>query len=812
MSEADAGVGDGWLDRERMPFATALAHCRSGAFREGYAICQEILAREPDDIDALHLSGLIMCQAGHVEEGIKRLRRAVALNDRIPVLHYNLAEAFRGSSHFGEAAAHYEIALRLAPGFADAQAALGNCLLLQNRMAEAEAALRQATTLNPTTPEPLYHHGNTLLALKRYEEALDRFDRVLAIQPHLAPALHNRGVALLALGRYESALAAFECTLAITPDDTRAIYNRGDALLELGRHQEALADFDRALTLNPSFAEAACHRAVALLELGQPSEALAAIEQALAIAPHRAEAYAVLGNILDALTRPEEALVSYDRALVLDPNHVLALNNRGSVLLSLGRNEEAARDFTHLLAIAPRQDLVLGNQILARLNCGDWSDYDRSVDEVVARIGAGQLPALPFVLLAISGKSSVQVACARTYSTRRYPAAPSPLWRGERYTHERIRVAYLSADFREHAVAFSMAGVWEQHDRSRFETIAVSLGPTAEGAFGSRLKASFDRFSDARDRGDREIAAMLKAWQIDIAIDPMGYTAACRSGIFALRPAPIQVNFFGYPGTTGAEYMHYIIGDRTVIPEGEHAAFSEQVVYLPDSYLPTDAKRMIGETAPSRREAGLPESGFVFCSFNNTYKVTPSLFAIWMRLLREVEGSVLWLLGGDEAVVRNRREYARQHGVDPDRLVFAPRTSHENHLARHRLADLFLDTLPYNAHATAADALWVGLPVLTCCGTSFASRVAASVLGAVGLPELITDNLDDYERLAVRLARDPAALASIKARLAANRATHPLFDTARYTRHLEAAFETMWQRYQRGEPAAPFAVPPLPRA
>jgi predicted O-linked N-acetylglucosamine transferase (SPINDLY family) len=399
------------------------------------------------------------------------------------------------------------------------------------------------------------------------------------------------------------------------------------------------------------------------------------------------------------------------------------------------------------------------------------------------------------------------LSCARIFVSEKFGHSLRPLWRGEPYQHQKIRLAYLSGDFRDHAVASLISGVFEHHATDRFETHGFSFGSDKQSTARSRIESSFDSFVDVERKTDLEIAEMIREKEIDIAIDLMGFTGASRPGILAHRPAPLQVNYLGFAGTLAAPFIDYIVADRVVIPEAQRQAYSEQVVYLPDTYLPHDSKQRIAAKKPTRAEAGLPETGFIFCSFNNTYKFTPEMFDIWMRLLRGVEASVLWLPEGNPAAMRNLKREAEARGVAAARLCFAPfLKAADEHLARLALADLFLDTLPFNAHTTAADALYAGLPVLTTAGGSFPGRVAASLLNAAGLPELVTESLDAYETLAVKLAREPTALAVIKARLAANRATHALFDTARFTRNLEAAFTRMWERQQGGEPPASFAV------
>jgi protein O-GlcNAc transferase len=402
----------------------------------------------------------------------------------------------------------------------------------------------------------------------------------------------------------------------------------------------------------------------------------------------------------------------------------------------------------------------------------------------------------------------VQLQAARHFAQDTIRRAPKPLWNGSVWRNDRIRIAYLSGDFRRHPVGHLVVDLLERHDRARFEVIGVSFGPDDRSDLRARIASAFDRFIDVRTRSDREVAQLLLDLRVDIAVDLTGHTKGSRPAILAFRPAPIQACYLGFPGTMGVDFIDYILADATVIPADRQQFYAEKVVQLPDCYLPHDGKRTIAAHTPSRQELGLPE-GFVFCCFNNSWKITPALFDVWMRLLRAVEGSVLWLTRDSPEAESNLRREAAARGVDPARLVFAgrlPRT--EDFLARQRAADLFLDTLPYNAHATASDALRVGLPVLTCRGESFSGRVAASLLEAVGLPELATHSLAEYESLALRLARDPSALRALSERLEQNRATSLLFDTDRLRRHIEAAYRTMWEIWQRGERPRSFAVAP----
>ena len=685
------------------------------------------------------------------------------------------AIALHQSGDLARARTLYQNILKSHPDQFDALYCWGVLELQAGRLEEAHRLLSHALDVNPDSADANMGLGNLLHAQNKLDAALECYDRALAIKPSFAEALNNRGNTLLDLRRYEEALESYDRAIAIAPGYAEAFNNRGNALHELKRYNEALASYDRALALAPRYASALNSR----------------------------------GNALYELDRLDEALASFDKALQIAPGYAVAYNNRGNALRRLNRYEEAIRDFECVLTVRPDYEYAFGLFVNLKMQCCDWHTHIADNQRLVADVQSGKRSTPPFSFLGISDSPQDQLLCSRIWARDKFPVSPPPTWVGERYCHDRIRIAYLSADLREHAVARLIAGLFEQHDKSRFETIAVSFSPYAPSEMETRLKSAFERFIDVREKSDREVANLLRELEIDIVVDLNGYTLHNRTGIFTLRPAPVQVNYLGYPGTLGADFIDYVIADRFIIPEQDHACYTEKVVYLPDTYQVNDSKRPIAKHTPSRSEAGLPEHGFVFCVFNNNFKITPVFFDIWMQLLRQVDGSVLWLLEDNPAVLRNLQREASARGISPARLVFAPRIRMEDHLARHRLADLFLDTLPYNAHTTASDALWAGLPVLTCVGTTFAGRVAASLLNAVGLAELITKSLEEYEALASKLANDPAMLAGVKAKLAANRESYPLFDTDRFRRHIEAAYITMWERSQRGEPPASFAVDPI---
>jgi protein O-GlcNAc transferase len=754
-------------------FRRASASFQMGQLDEAERLYKKVLRAQPNHLGALNLLGVILTHLGRDAEAERMIAAALRINARSEATQYN----------------H------------------GLVLKKLKRLPEALAALDQALALNGGAADTWNSRGAVLNELKRYEEALRDFDKAITLKPDLVDAFYNQGNALQGLKRYEAAIESYDRAIAANAANVAAFNNRGMARLNLKQFAPALEDFRRALTIKPDFTESHIGAGDVLNRLGRPDEALAAYAAALTINPQLAEGWFGRASVYSGQLRLDEALAAYDKALALKPDLASAWLARGTILSELQRHDEALVALEKAAAADPSLKYAEGSRICTKLVMSDLRGFDKDCAALLAAVRDGQAASIPFVLLLIPATAEDQLAGARAFVEDQVIAAPA-LWRGERYHHDRIRIGYLSFDMRHHAIGFLSVGLFEQHDKSRFETFAFSLGPDDKSATRVRTEQAFEHFHDVRGQSDQEIARLMRTSEIDIAIDLNGLTQGARVNILALRPAPIQVNYLGYPGTMGADHIDYIIADRTVIPEDQQRFYSEKVVYLPDAYQANDDRRAISEATPTRAEAGLPDTGFVFCSFNNSFKITPFVFDRWMNLLRAVEGSVLWLLEGNPWVPSNLRREAEQRGVSGDRLVFAPRTKLEDHLARHRLADLFLDTLPYNAHTTASDALWAGLPVVTCLGSTFAGRVAASLLAAAGLPDLITHSLDDYEALALTLARDRDLLAGAKAKLADQRLRCPLFDTAGFARHIESAYATMLTRHQGGEAPASFAVTP----
>jgi predicted O-linked N-acetylglucosamine transferase (SPINDLY family) len=672
---------------------------------------------------------------------------------------------------------------------------------------EAERLYAEVLRSDPKNLSALMLLASTYMRRGAYSDALARLDQLLAIRPDAFEALATRGAALSAAGRHEEALANYARALAIRR--TPQLYNnRGNALLSLGRTKDAVESYDTALALDTGYVDAWCNRGIALLQLSRPADALVSFQQAIARRPENATAWEGLATALVQLERRAEAIMAYDRLIVLNGPTADLLYNRGNNHAILKNYEAAIRDCEHLIAAAPDYPYARGLLAHAKMQICDWRDLPEQLQRIDAAVRAGQRVISPFNLKALSDSPEQQLLCAKTWVAHESPPAAKPLSGTVAYNHDRIRVAYVSGDFGNSAVAGLIAPVFEHHDREKFETIAVSFGSPDHSAMRRRLMDAFESFVDVAEKSDFEIASWMRNAEIDIAVDLMGFTGQCRSAIFAYRPASIQVNFLGFPGSLGASYFDYIIADPVVIPSGHERHYSEKLALLPNCYLPADPARLAPAKQPSRDAAGLPTSAFVFASFNNTYKFSPEVFAAWMRILRAVPGSVLWLPQGNTGSRANLEREADRHDVAPERLIFAPPIpAIEDHLARLSLADLFLDTMPYNSHSTAIDALTAGVPIITVLGSSFASRVAASALRAAGFPELIADSLHHYEQLAISFARDPASLEQTKTKLRASLGDSALFDIRRFTRKLEFAFHTMWQSSRSGAAPGTFAVP-----
>jgi protein O-GlcNAc transferase len=753
-------------------YGIAAGHFQAGRIDEAENICRQILAVEPRNPDALHLMGAVLTRTGHTKKAVKTIEQAIRINKNAPYYYISLGLALHAEGKLFDASRQFERALALDPAQLDAYINLGNVLKEQKKYAAAVERYEQALVRDPGNVLALYNLGHAFQLDGKLHDAGRAYEKALALNPYFPEACTNLGCVYKDLGRFNDAVTMLEKAIALSPDPAEAYNNRGMALNEMGRFEEAAADYNRAIALNPENAEADTNLGIALTRQGNLDAGIDAFKKSVKLNPKNAETYFNMGLAFMTQVRRAEAIEAFGKAAELDPS-----------------NANMLAMYVHQLQ-----------------HICDWDRLKGRDEKLLSMLRKGEGGRFPsFIALCLPTTPAEQLAVAEAFSEKL--AVPD----NEKFYHKpgrkrgKIRIGYLSADFHQHPTAYLMAQMFELHDRSKFETVAYSYGPHEDSPMRRRLIKAFDTFLDVRPASYDVTAKRIFDDGIDILIDLKGYTGEARQQIVARRPAPVQVNYIGYPGTMGADFVDYIISDKFITPMEHQPFYSERIVQLPDAYQPNDTTRVIG-APPTRAACGLPETGFVFCSFNNTYKITPQIFDIWMRLLKSVPGSVLWLMKSNDMVTDNLLRQTAARGVDPARLVSAPALPLPEHLARHACADLFLDTLPVNAHTTTSDALWAGLPVVTCAGPSFVGRVAGSLLTTCGLADLVTYNLEDYEALALRLAREPALLAGYRQKLAETRLTSPLFDMPRYVKNIEKVYEEMWRIWQAGEPPRAFAV------
>lgn len=615
-------------------------------------------------------------------------------------------------------------------------------------------------------------------------------------------AYYELGSIYLSRDEDESAIASFEKATQLGFKTFELHFNYGQALAKLGLFNRAFEQFTQAKNQNQSSPELFLNLARLHEYLNDSNNALQCYEKAISLDPRYALAWIGGAQLLKKKGDYSAALSALDKVLSFDAFNSQTLYLKGNLLRSMKRYSEAINVYSRCLEIAPDLPFLFGTYVNTKLLICDWSDYDECLERIKQGVLESKEIISPFPLLAMFDDPKLQRLAANIW-VKHESENIEPLQEKESYSHQKkIRVGYFSADFGYHPVAFLIAEIFELHNRESFEIYGFSIGPNTGDPMRKRLESAFDHFIDVYNLSDTQIAERAKELEIDIAVDLTGFTQDGRTNIFGLRAAPIQVNFLGYPGTLGASYMDYIIADPVLIPDDSLGFYAEKAAYLPDSYQPNDRQRLKVESRFSRAKAELPESGFVFCCFNNNFKITPKQFDLWAEILRQVEGSYLWLLEDNSLAANNLRNEILHRGLDAGRLIFAPRVSPNDHLARMSAADLFLDTAPYNAHTTASDALWVGLPVITRMGKSFASRVAASLLCASGLSELAVETDEAYVHLARDLARDPDKLKGLRNKLLANNENLPLFDSIKFTKNLENLYVQMYERVQSGLPPA----------
>lgn len=789
-------------------------------------------------VQALLARGAMFLAKGKPANALRALDDAVALDPANAETFCRRGDALAGLGQLAAAIASYDHALALDPRCAGAHDRKGVALAASGALEPALQSIERALLIAPDNPDTLHNRASLLRQLGRLGEALEAFDDVIARMPGRASAHDLRARTLAALGHHDEALRGFERAVEIEPGNIEMLCNRGTALSLLDRQEEAIETFEKGLAIDPGQVELLTNLGASLFRLERFDEAERCFRRALDREPDRVatlQRYATLltqrrrfdeagrcyqriltieldnvpalrglARALEELGQHQSALICYDHLLSVDPGNAAAHQQRGFLLVGRAEHAEALRAFDRAKALDPwmEQSAV---RLHAAMHLSQWEDFDGQLAAIRRAAAVGSQGALSFPVLALADDPALQLQCSRILANS-HPRVPAVPLAGRYPRRERIRIGYFSADFHHHATMQLLMETLEAHDRDRFELTAFWFGDGKGDAWRARIEKAFDAFVDVRLKEDAAVAQVARERGIDIAIDLKGYTQNCRFGIFAERAAPVQAAYLGYPGTSGSPTIDYLIADEVVVDPGTRDALSERIAYLPGSYQANGSLKPVSQ-AITRPEAGLPEQGFVFCCFNQNYKITPKVFARWMTILRAVESSVLWLWVSHAGARENLARSAAQAGVDPARIMFASTEPSERHLDRLQLADLFLDTLPCNAHTTASDALRVGLPILTCAGRSFAARVAASLLMAMEAPELIAPDLAEYEERAIALARDPARLAEIRARLLANRGPSQLFDPVAMARKLEAAYAAMYERHHAGEAPADFNVP-----
>ena len=742
-----------------------IAFHQRGELAAARAVYQAVLAREPRHFDALHLLGVLALQAGDPTQAAALIERALTENPAQPQhadANVNLGTALKTLGRIDDALAAFERATTLNPGHADAHYNRANLLRTRGDFAHARASYETALRLRPADAQTAYGLGLVLSELKEPQAALAAFETARAGGID-TPELHEQlALTYGRLGRTEEAIARFAAVIAANPRDAAAYSNRAVLLADQGRTAEAFTDFDRALALKPDFAAGYLNRGVARR---------------------------VAGNL-------DGAVADFSQAENLNPTSVKALYTLATTLAEQSRHLDASDAYARAAAIDPDHPFLRGTWLYVRMMLCDWRGFTDDAAAIQHSVAQGRKAVLAYAFPAMSDDPGLQKKAAETWAADRGLIAATPPQLAP--AHGKIRVAYISADFRMHPVAQLAAGLFESHDRAHFEITALALGPNTQDPMRQRLEGAFDRFIDVSTKSDAEVATLARDLGIDIAVDLNGYTGGSRPGIFAQRAAPLQVSYLGYAATMGVPFIDYIVADPFAIPEAERPHYSEKVIYLP-SHQVNDRTQDSDTHTFTRAQLGLPDTGFVFACLNNPFKITPDVFARWMRSLGRVPGSVLFVVAGDTAAANLKRE-AQSHGIDPARVIVGKKAPTVEYWARLRAAGLFLDTAPFNAHSTASDALWAGLPVVTCPGRAYAARIAGSLLTALNLPELIAPTWDDYENLAVMLATAPDRLAAVREKLARNRRTERLFDTPRFTRTLEAAYREIVGRARAGQP------------
>ena len=675
---------------------------------------------------------------------------------------------------------------------------IGACYKSLGQLDRAVKMFQIAVSIKHDYVEAHKNLGTTLKELGRLDESVESFMNAIEIDPSYVDAHYNLGNAFKQLNRFNESVKSYKTAIAIDPNFSQAHINLGNVQKDLNQLDDALNSYERAIAIDPDFSLAHNNIGFIFMGLGKMTEAIECFEKAISIDSKYAEAYNNLGRALIATGNIKAGATSYQKAIEINPNFADAHLSLGHVFRKLNQRDKALVCFERAHAIKPSMNNIFGTLLNSKMHLCKWDDLSDQLQELRIRVNNNEKVIRPFSLMGLIDDPDLQKKASEIFVNHHCPKnLRLPKLTG--YSkHLKIRIGYFSADFKTHPTAFLSAELYELHDRGQFEIHAFSFGLNTNDEMNLRIKAGVDYFHDVYEMSHKEIVMLSRSLEIDIAVDLGGFTGNSRPKVFAMIAAPIQVNYLVFPGTMGANYIDYIVADHTLIPIDKQNHYSEKIVYMPNSYQVNASKLNVSDKVQSRNKLGLSPNQFVFCCFNNAYKITPEIFSSWMRILHKTGESELWLLANNDMTIENLKNEAVKQGISEKRLVFAPYVSLSEHLNRIKHADLFLDTRPYNAHTTSSDALRMGLPVLTCIGKSFSSRVAASILNSLTLTELITETEEDYESLAIELATNPIKLTSIKDKLIHNLSSASLFDTPLFTRNLESAFKTMYEKHHNG--------------
>ena len=819
------------LDIPQEQINSIIANFSSGRIEEALNDVKVLINNYPNDPVPYNICGACYAALGKPQEAVNFYKKSLKIKPDYAEAHNNLAGTLKELGQLDNAVEGFKKSLSIKPDYVEAHNNLGNTLMELDKLDSAIKSYQKAVTIKPDYVEAHLSLGIIYQKLGKLNEAVKSYKTVLEIKPDFADAHYSLGVTLQKLNKLDEAVKSYQKALVIKPEFSEAYNNLGITLKELGQLDAALIQYKKALAINPNYAEAHLNIGLIYQKNGQIDKAIKCYKKSLAIQPNFATAHNNLGNIFMSLGQLNNAVESYKIAMGINPEHAEAHNNHGialsslnqqsaalrsygkaisikknfaaayfnraELLVNLNRFDDALIDYKSTININPDTDFALGNFLHTKMHLCIWNNLPTTLSKIIEKINSGKKIIEPFPLLALIDDPKIQKKASEIYAKEKYLIKHILPKLEKNSTHEKIRLGYFSADFREHPVANLTAELYETHDRKKFEIYAFSFGLDTNDEMNLRIKAGVDHFFDVHMMSHKEVAILSRSYEIDIAINLGGYTKDARTEIFAIQAAPVQVNYLGYSSTMGVNYMDYLIADPIVIPENQLDYYSENIAYLPYSFMPNDTKRKTSNRIFTREEVGLPINGFVFCCFNNHYKITPNIYSQWMRVLAKVDGSVLWLTEGNNIANNNLKEEAKKHNINENRIIFASRlTLREDHLNRIQLADLFLDTFPCNAHATCSDALQMGLPVLTCKGYSFASRIAASLINSINLPELITNSQEQYELLAIDLGKNQEKLKTIKEKLNNNLPNSPFCNTQLYTQNLESAYLSMYEKCQ----------------